>query len=57
MSNAKLNVEKAFRPAKERYASLGIDVDLAMKRLSDVAISLHCWQGDDVGGFVPVWVL
>ena len=51
MSNATQNVEKAFRPAKERYASLGIDVDLAMKRLSDVAVSLHCWQGDDVGGF------
>lgn len=51
MSNATQNVEKAFLPAKERYASLGIDVDLAMKRLSDVAISLHCWQGDDVGGF------
>ena len=22
-----------------------------MKRLSAIAISLHCWQGDDVGGF------
>ena len=23
----------------------------ALERLSTIAISLHCWQGDDVGGF------
>ncbi len=30
---------------------MGIDTDLALKRLSGISISLHCWQGDDVGGF------
>jgi L-rhamnose isomerase len=30
---------------------LGVDTDAALKRLSAVNISLHCWQGDDVGGF------
>jgi len=51
MSNVDQNVQEAFRLAKERYASLSVDVDHALQRLSDVAISLHCWQGDDVGGF------
>ncbi|MDB6027604.1 MAG: rhaA, partial [Verrucomicrobiales bacterium] len=40
-----------FTLAKERYAELGVDVDAALKRLSTIPISLHCWQGDDVGGF------
>ena len=35
----------------DRYASLGVDVKRAMQRLRKVPISLHCWQGDDVGGF------
>ena len=37
--------------ARERYAELGVDADLAMERLSRIAISMHCWQGDDVAGF------
>jgi len=41
----------AFRLAHERYASLGVDVDRALKTLATIPVSLHCWQGDDVGGF------
>jgi len=37
--------------AKERYAELGVDTDAALETLKTVPISLHCWQGDDVGGF------
>ena len=44
-------IEKAYERAKQRYAELGVDTDGAMERLSSTAISLHCWQGDDVGGF------
>lgn len=44
-------VEDAYRLAKERYAALGVDTDAALARLTQIAISLHCWQGDDVGGF------
>ena len=44
-------VEKAYALAKERYAEFGVDTDAALKRLANVPISLHCWQGDDVGGF------
>jgi L-rhamnose isomerase len=44
-------IEKAYELARERYASLGVDTDQAMERLASIPISLHCWQGDDVGGF------
>ncbi len=36
---------------KEQFARYGIDVYKAMKKLSNVKISLHCWQLDDVSGF------
>lgn len=41
----------AFDLAKERYAGIGVDVDAALEQLAQGAISIHCWQGDDVGGF------
>src|SRR5262245_43019074 len=41
----------AFKLAQERYAELGVDVESALKALATIPISLHCWQGDDVGGF------
>ena len=37
--------------AKEKYAEIGIDTDAVIEKLGKVAVSLHCWQGDDVGGF------
>ena len=37
--------------AKERYAAIGVSTERALKRLGGIAISLHCWQGDDLGGF------
>src|SRR6476659_4960601 len=43
--------DTAYRHAHDRYAQLGVDADAAMDRLARVPISLHCWQGDDVGGF------
>jgi L-rhamnose isomerase len=43
--------ERSFALAREQYAEWGVDVDRALERLGAVAISLHCWQGDDVGGF------
>ena len=44
-------IEQAYKLASERYAGLGVDTEKAMERLGKIAISLHCWQGDDVGGF------
>ena len=44
-------VTEAYQIAKEQYAAVGVDVDAALKKLEAIPISLHCWQGDDVGGF------
>jgi L-rhamnose isomerase len=37
--------------AQEAYAQYGVDTDVALATLARTPISLHCWQGDDVGGF------
>ncbi|MEF2965720.1 L-rhamnose isomerase [Paenibacillus sp. M1] len=42
----------SYNIAKEMYAGHGIDVDEALKKLAEIKISLHCWQGDDVRGFL-----
>jgi L-rhamnose isomerase len=44
-------LDSAFQLASERYSALGVDVTTALKALSKIPVSLHCWQGDDVGGF------
>jgi len=44
-------IEQAYAMAKEQYAAMGVDTEAAMKKLAAVPISMHCWQGDDVGGF------
>jgi L-rhamnose isomerase len=45
------NVEQSYSLARQRYTELGVDTEEAMRRLSAIRLSLHCWQGDDVGGF------
>lgn len=45
------DITEAYRLAQERYAGAGVDVDAALATLQKIPISLHCWQGDDVGGF------
>jgi len=44
-------IEQTYELARERYAELGVDTEKAIEQLARIAISLHCWQGDDVGGF------
>jgi L-rhamnose isomerase len=44
-------IQAAYGPARDAFASLGVDTDAALRRLVQIPISLHCWQGDDVGGF------
>lgn len=43
--------DSAYSLARERYAELGVDAEAALATLAATPISLHCWQGDDVGGF------
>lgn len=40
-----------YHLARERYAGLGVDTESALAGLAAISVSLHCWQGDDVGGF------
>ena len=51
MAKQTKQIEQAYRLAKERYAALGVDTDKAIKQLNSIPVSIHCWQGDDVGGF------
>ncbi|MDG4477197.1 MULTISPECIES: L-rhamnose isomerase [Streptococcus] len=46
------HITQAYQVAKERYAAIGVDTDAALKKLQDIKISMHCWQGDDVKGFL-----
>src|SRR5947209_1821509 len=46
-----MNIEQSYQLAEERYAELGVSTAKALTQLSGVAVSIHCWQGDDVGGF------
>lgn len=40
-----------YEYAKQKYAEIGIDTEDVLKKLEELPISLHCWQGDDVSGF------
>lgn len=44
-------IRRNYEIAKEAYAGLGVDTEKAMAILDELQVSLHCWQGDDVGGF------
>lgn len=46
-----MDILKRYNEAREMYKEMGIDTDKAIAALEGVAISMHCWQGDDVGGF------
>ena len=40
-----------YEAAREVYGLLGVDTEAALGILARTPISVHCWQGDDVGGF------
>ena len=44
-------IQDAYRLARERYGAMGVDTEAALATLKGLSISLHCWQGDDIGGF------
>jgi L-rhamnose isomerase len=51
MRSNKKSLTAAFTLARQRYADQDVDVGRALNTLARIPISLHCWQGDDVGGF------
>lgn len=46
-----MNLKERYDLAKAEYEKWGINVDEVLKKLSEIKISIHCWQGDDVTGF------
>lgn len=47
----KMSIKENYELAKQAYAKWGVDVDEVVEKLKNVPISIHCWQGDDIGGF------
>ncbi|MGN0744692.1 MAG: L-rhamnose isomerase [Christensenellales bacterium] len=41
----------SYSETKNAYAQIGVDTEKAIEQLKNTAISVHCWQGDDVVGF------
>jgi L-rhamnose isomerase len=50
MTSAK-RITAAYELSREMFAEHGVDTSAALERLAKIPLSLHCWQGDDVGGF------
>lgn len=46
-----MTTQERYEAAKEMYRAVGVDTDQALEALKNIHISMHCWQGDDVGGF------
>lgn len=46
-----MTTKERYESAKALYASIGVDTEEAMKKLKEIPIAMHCWQGDDVAGF------
>lgn len=44
--------KELYELAKKKYEKLGIDVGKVLDELKDIKISIHCWQGDDIKGFI-----
>lgn len=40
-----------YDDAAKIYGNFGVDAEKALDTLKDITVSVHCWQGDDVGGF------
>jgi len=41
-----------FEEAAKRYQTIGADAEEAIARAENIPISIQCWQGDDVKGFL-----
>ncbi|MCM2533374.1 L-rhamnose isomerase [Neobacillus pocheonensis] len=46
-----MSIKENYELAKQVYAKWGININEVLETLKTVPISIHCWQGDDVGGF------
>ncbi|MBM7653585.1 L-rhamnose isomerase [Neobacillus cucumis] len=46
-----MSIQENYELAKKAYEKWGINVEEVIEKLKNVPISIHCWQGDDIGGF------
>jgi len=46
-----MSIQENYELAKTAYEKWGINVDEVIEKLKSVPVSIHCWQGDDIGGF------
>ncbi|MHB8278758.1 MAG: L-rhamnose isomerase [Candidatus Humimicrobiaceae bacterium] len=46
-----IKAKEGYKIARKQYAKYDIDTDKVINKLINIPISIHCWQGDDVGGF------
>ena len=46
-----MSIDNNYKIAKELYGEYGIDTDAVLERLSEIPVSVHCWQIDDLTGF------
>ena len=53
VNDSTTRIEQLYDAARDRYGQLGVDTDRAIDGLRGLAVSIHCWQGDDVHGFEP----
>jgi L-rhamnose isomerase len=44
-------INQVYSMARDRYGELDVDTDAVLDRLQCIALSIPCWQGDDVTGF------
>lgn len=40
-----------YQLARDQYAAYGVDTERTIEKADKIAVSMHCWQGDDVIGF------
>jgi L-rhamnose isomerase len=50
MKNNLKEIENLYQVAKDKYSKFGVDTEKALEELQTLALSLHCWQTDDVAG-------
>ncbi len=43
-------IKAAYEAARDTLREYGVDAEAALKKLDEIPVSLHCWQGDDVTG-------
>lgn len=44
-------MSERYTYAQQQYQTVGVDTEQALEKLSQLPVSIHCWQGDDLTGF------